>query len=109
MDTIYLKPGFMITTPITAGEIRKPPITATVVNRMTTTTASSISSEKPATGPWGFSVKFPFTSFFSGHRNRHDALAVDYAVSVDRKKETKEEQIQRIRDLEQTYTAPYEF
>ncbi|KAI3693802.1 hypothetical protein L1987_76754 [Smallanthus sonchifolius] len=98
MDGIYLNSAFLgITTPITAGEIRKnPPQIATVVSRKT----AAISSERPSvsgspapltTGPWGFTLKFPLTSFFAGNRNRHDALAVDDAVSVDRKEETKEE------------------
>ncbi|KAK9076546.1 hypothetical protein SSX86_004880 [Deinandra increscens subsp. villosa] len=100
MDGIFLNTGFLgITAPITAGEIRKNPaqISTAAVSR-TTPTASAISSEKPTvpgsptkTGPWGFSLKFPLTSFFVGNRNRHDALAVDDAVSVDRKEETKEE------------------
>ncbi|XP_071718809.1 phospholipase A1 PLIP2, chloroplastic-like [Rutidosis leptorrhynchoides] len=102
MDGLYLKTGFIgITTPITtAGEIRKTtsPIT-TAVNR----TTASISSEKPSissssssprtTGPWGFSLKFPFNSLFAGNRNRHDAVAVDDAVLVDRKEEMKEESV----------------
>ncbi|KAJ0779157.1 putative fungal lipase-like domain, alpha/Beta hydrolase, phospholipase A1 PLIP1/2/3 [Helianthus annuus] len=93
MDGILLKTGFIgITTPITGGEIRKTPSQiATVVSR-TPPTATAISSEKPTvSGPWGFSLKLPFTSFFVGNRNRHDALAVDDAVSVDRKEETIEE------------------
>lgn len=85
----------MITTPITTSEIRKTPSQITTVINRTTTTSSSISSDKPTTGPWGFSLKLPFTSFFSGNRNRHDALAVDDAVSVE---ETSEEQIQRVRN-----------
>ncbi|KAI3773189.1 hypothetical protein L6452_04393 [Arctium lappa] len=100
MDGICLKPGFIgITTSIAgAGDLRKNPsqITAAVSR----TTASGISSEKPSvsgspaprtTSPWGFSLKFPLTSLFVGNRNRYDALAVDDAVSVDRKEETKEE------------------
>ncbi|KAK9055854.1 hypothetical protein SSX86_026941 [Deinandra increscens subsp. villosa] len=102
MDGIYLKTGFIgIKTPITAGnEIRKIPSQITTAVSRKTATASAISSDQasmsasPAprtTGPWGFSLKFPLTSFFVGNRNRHDALAVDDAVSVDRNEEAKEE------------------
>lgn len=100
MDGICLKPGFIgITTPITAaGDIRKNP--SQITTAVSRTTASAIASEKPSvsgspaprtTAPWGFSLKFPLTSLFVGNRNRYDALAVDDAVSVDRKEETKEE------------------
>ncbi|KVI12453.1 uncharacterized protein LOC112508004 [Cynara cardunculus var. scolymus] len=101
MDGICLKPGFIgiTTTPITAaGDIRKNP--SQITTAISRTTASAISSEKPSvsgspsprtTSPWGFSLKFPLTSLFVGNRNRYDALAVDDAVSVDRKEETKEE------------------
>ncbi|KAL8207939.1 hypothetical protein R6Q57_007351 [Mikania cordata] len=105
MDGIFLKTGFIgITTPINAGDVRKNPSQiATVVSR-TPATASAISSEKPTTGPWGFSLKFPLTSFFSGNRNRHDALAVDDAVSVDRNEETTEEEYQKVKNhLESEY------
>ncbi|KAI7748449.1 hypothetical protein M8C21_007607 [Ambrosia artemisiifolia] len=91
MDGILLKTSFFgITTPIT--DIRKTPSQITTVVTRTPPTATIISSDKPTvSGPWGFSLKLPFTSFFVGNRNRHDALAVDDAVSVDRKEETIEE------------------
>ncbi|PWA41595.1 Lipase, class 3 [Artemisia annua] len=87
MDSIYFKSGFLGIT-----EIRKPTtsqITTTTVNR-SMTSASSISPDnnnnKPSISgsPWGFNLKFPLTSFFSGNRN---AVAVDNTVSVHQNEE----------------------
>nr|GEX34074.1 lipase, class 3 [Tanacetum cinerariifolium] len=61
------------------------------------TSASSISpsdnNNKPSISgsPWGFNLKFPLTSFFSGNKNRHDAVAVSNTVSAHQNEEANEE------------------
>ncbi|PWA93463.1 Lipase, class 3 [Artemisia annua] len=88
MDSIYLKFGFLRIT-----EIRKPTssqITTTTTvnwNNWNMTSASSISpNNKPSISgsPWGFNLKFPLTSFFSGNWN---AVAVNNTVSVHQNEE----------------------
>ncbi|XP_076892974.1 phospholipase A1 PLIP2, chloroplastic-like [Bidens hawaiensis] len=81
MDGFFLKTGFTgLTTPITtAVDIRKP------TSSQIPTVITAISSDKHtiSSGPWGFNLKLPFiNSFFTGNKNRHDAVAVNDAVSV---------------------------